>query len=258
MILGESSSGRGKRWGHTCNAVKGGTFLYVFGGYNTDNYRTNQVHLFDAAKQIWTQPMISGTPPPPRDSHSCTTVGDNLIVFGGTDGIKFLNDLYILDTLLWGEAPVPRDGHSATLVSKRPFVFGGCDEIYYNDLYILNTGNNRHVWKRAATIGCPPSVRDSHTCSSWKNKIVVIGGEDKQDYYLSDVHILDTDTFTWKELDTSGKLLTPRAGHVTVSLGRNLYVFGGFTDAQNLYDDLYVLDLDTCVWSKVLTIRVDT
>ncbi|XP_018449158.1 tip elongation aberrant protein 1-like [Raphanus sativus] len=267
--LGESSSssGPGKRWGHTCNAVKGGTFLYVFGGYGSDNRQTNQVHVFDAAKQIWTQPMVSGTPPPPRDSHSCTTVGDNLIVFGGTDGIKSLNDLYILDTSshTWkcqsvrGEGPAPREGHSATLVGKRLFVFGGCgksphvnDEIYYNDLYILNT--ETYVWKRAATIGCPPSARDSHTCSSWKNKILVIGGEDGHDYYLSDVHILDTDTFIWKELDTSGQLLTPRAGHVTVSLGRNLYVFGGFTDAQNLYDDLYVLDLDTCVWSKVLTI----
>ncbi|XP_033132668.1 rab9 effector protein with kelch motifs isoform X2 [Brassica rapa] len=262
-----SSSGPGKRWGHTCNSVKGGNFLYVFGGYGTDNRQTNQVHVFDAAKQIWTQPMISGTPPPPRDSHSCTTVGDNLIVFGGTDGIKSLNDLYILDTSshTWkcqsvrGEAPAPREGHSATLVGKRLFVFGGCgkssdvnDEIYYNDLYVLNT--ETYVWKRAATIGIPPSARDSHTCSSWKNKIVVIGGEDGHDYYLSDVHILDTDTFVWKEVNTSGQLLTPRAGHVTISLGKNLYVFGGFTDAQNLYDDLYVLDLDTCVWSKVLTI----
>lgn len=52
-----------------------------------------------------------------------------------------------------------------------------------------------------------------------------------------------SDTFIWKELNTSGQLLTPRAGHVTVSLGRNLFVFGGFTDAQNLYDDLYVLDV---------------
>lgn len=48
------------------------------------------------------------------------------------------------------------------------------------------------MWKRAVTIGNPPSARDSHTCSSWKNKIVVIGGEDGHDYYLSDVHILDT------------------------------------------------------------------
>lgn len=143
--------------------------------------------IFVAAKQIWTQPMINGTSPPPRDSHSCTTVGDNLFVFGGTDGINPLNDLYILDTcklsscpltfilcdslcmkeviLIWfgfvvvashtwirpsvrGEGPEAREGHSATLVGKRLFVFGGCgkssainDEIYYNDLYILNTGS---------------------------------------------------------------------------------------------------------------------
>jgi hypothetical protein len=157
-----------------------------------------------------------------------------------------------------GEGPEAREGHSATLVGKRLFVFGGCgkssginEEIYYNDVYIFNT--ETFVWKRAVTIGNPPSARDSHSCSSWKNKLVVIGGEDGHDYYLSDVHILDTDTLIWKELNTSGQLLTPRAGHVTVSLGRNFFVFGGFTDAQNLYDDLYVLDVDTCIWSKVLT-----
>lgn len=47
-------------------------------------------------------------------------------------------------------------------------------------------------WKRVVPSGIPPSKRDSHTCSSWKNKIIVIGGEDSCDYYLSDVHILDT------------------------------------------------------------------
>jgi N-acetylneuraminic acid mutarotase len=100
--------------------------------------------------------MINGTPPPPRDSHSCTTVGDNLFVFGGTDGVNPLKDLYILDTSshTWkcpsvrGEGPEAREGHSATLVGKRLFVFGGCgkssginEEIYYNDVYIFNTGN---------------------------------------------------------------------------------------------------------------------
>lgn len=42
--------------------------------------------------------MIKGTPPTPRDSHSCTTVADNLFVFGGTDGMNPLKDLHILDT----------------------------------------------------------------------------------------------------------------------------------------------------------------
>lgn len=47
------------------------------------------------------------------------------------------------------------------------------------------------VWNHASTSGSPPAKRDSHTCSSWKNKIIIIGGEDSYDYYLSDVHILD-------------------------------------------------------------------
>ncbi|OMO62949.1 Kelch repeat type 2 [Corchorus capsularis] len=259
-------TGPGKRWGHTCNSIKGGRFLYVFGGYGKDNCQTNQVHVFDTAKQTWSQPVMKGTPPTPRDSHSCTTVGDNLFVLGGTDGTNPLKDLHILDTAThtWicpsvrGEGPEAREGHSAALVGKRLFIFGGCgkssdnnDEIYYNDLYILNT--ETFVWKRATTSGDPPSARDSHTCSSWKNKIIVIGGEDGHDYYLNDVHILDADTLVWKEVNATGQVLPPRAGHSTVAFGKNLFVFGGFTDAQNLYDDLYMLDVDTGMWTRVIT-----
>ncbi|XVF54447.1 hypothetical protein PTKIN_Ptkin05aG0180800 [Pterospermum kingtungense] len=266
-VGGEAAcAGPGKRWGHTCNSIKGGRFLYVFGGFGKDNCQTNQVHVFDTAKQTWSQPVMKGTPPTPRDSHSCTTIGDDLYVFGGTDGINPLKDLHILKTSThtWicpsvrGEGPEAREGHSAALVGKRLFIFGGCgkssdnkNEIYYSDLYILNT--ETFVWKRAVTSGNPPSARDSHTCSSWKNNIIVIGGEDEHDYYLSDVHILDTDTLAWKELNTSGQILTPRAGHATVAFGKNLFVFGGFTDAQNLYDDLYMLDVDTGIWTRVIT-----
>ncbi|WCJ35825.1 Galactose oxidase/kelch repeat superfamily protein [Euphorbia peplus] len=263
---GGGNGGPGKRWGHTCNSVKGGRFLYVFGGYGQDNCQTNQVHVFDTVMQSWSQPAVQGTLPTPRDSHSCTAIGDKLYVFGGTDGMNPLKDLHVLDTSshTWnsppvrGEGPEAREGHSAALVGKRLFIFGGCgkssstgDEVYYNDLYILNT--ETLVWKQATTSGISPSSRDSHSCSSWKNKIIVIGGEDGHDYYLSDVHILDAETLEWKELNTSGQKLSPRAGHSTVAFGKNLFVFGGFTDAQNLYDDLYMLDIDTGVWTKVIT-----
>ncbi|XP_010258009.1 PREDICTED: host cell factor 1-like isoform X2 [Nelumbo nucifera] len=260
--------GPGKRWGHSCNAVKGGKFLYVFGGYGKDNCQTNDVYVFDTVRQTWSKPMVKGIPPSPRDSHSCTTVGNNLFVFGGTDGRVPLKDLHILDTSsnTWitprvaGEGPEAREGHSAALIGKRLFIFGGCGkswnesnesiEVYYNDLYMLDT--ETFVWRRALTSGTPPSARDSHTCSSWMNKIIVVGGEDASDYYLSDVHILDTDTLVWRELVTSGQLLPPRAGHSTVALGRNLFVFGGFTDARNLYDDLHMLNVETGFWTKVM------
>lgn len=57
---------------------------------------------------------------------------------------------------------------------------------------------------------------------------------------------ISLDTLVWRELNTSGQLLTPRAGHSTVAFGKKLFVFGGFTDAQNLYNDLYMLDIGMC------------
>ncbi|KAL8056978.1 hypothetical protein ABFX02_04G153600 [Erythranthe guttata] len=259
----EVSGGPGVRWGHTCNAIRGGKLLYVFGGYGKDQCQTNQLHIFDTVNMLWSEPSVKGTPPTPRDSHSCTTVGDNLFVFGGTDGRKPLNDLHILDTSsnTWilpsvrGDGPEPREGHSAALIGKRLFIFGGCgksdnSEIYYDDLYILNT--ETFSWKRVVPSGTPPSKRDSHTCSSWKNKIIVIGGEDSCDYYLSDVYILDADTLVWCKLNTTGQLMPPRGGHTTIAFGNKLFVFGGFSDEQSLYDDVYMLDIETGAWTKIL------
>ncbi|KAH6758457.1 Galactose oxidase/kelch repeat superfamily protein [Perilla frutescens var. frutescens] len=257
--------GPGVRWGHTCNAIGGGQLLYVFGGYGKDQCQTNQVHVFNPDNMLWSDPVLKGTPPIPRDSHSCTTVGDSLFVFGGTDGRRPLNDLHILQTSTntWvlpsvrGDGPEPREGHNAALIGKRLFIFGGCgksesSEIYYDDLYILNT--ETFLWKRVFPSGTPPSKRVSHTCSSWKNKIIVIGGEDSFNYYLSDVHILDADTLVWCKLNTTGQLLPPRGGHTTISLGKNLFVFGGFSDEQNLYNDVYMLDIETGAWIKVSAI----
>ncbi|XP_042377053.1 RING finger protein B-like isoform X3 [Zingiber officinale] len=205
--------GPGVRWGHSCNAVQGGRFLYVFGGYGRDRCQTNDVHVFDTVKQSWSKPTLKGIPPSPRDSHSCTTVGDKLFVFGGTDGKNPLKDTHILDTSsntwilpnLYGEGPEAREGHSAVFVGKRLFIFGGCGK-----------------------------------------------SETNEEKYYNDTYILDIDTLVWQPMKTSGKIFPPRAGHTTVPLGNDLFVFGGFSDAKNLYDDLYVLNLEKQTWSKVV------
>ncbi|KAJ6815466.1 tip elongation aberrant protein 1-like isoform X3 [Iris pallida] len=208
--------GPGRRWGHTCNAVRGGRFLYVFGGYR-DNRQINDLHVFDNVKQTWSKPMMKGNSPSPRDSHSCTTVGNRLFVFGGTDGSNPLKDLHILDTstnqwivpAISGEGPPAREGHSAALVDKRIFIFGGCGK----------------------SIGNPEEV------------------------YYNDLYILDTETLAWKQINTSGQMIAPRAGHATVAVGSNLFVFGGFTDARNLYDDLHVLSVDSGTWSRMISVN---
>lgn len=63
-------SGPGKRWGHTCNSIKGGRFLYVFGGYGRNNCQTNQVHVYDTGgsskfwpHHCWISLTLSSFPP---------------------------------------------------------------------------------------------------------------------------------------------------------------------------------------------------
>ncbi|KAH7297117.1 hypothetical protein KP509_26G054400 [Ceratopteris richardii] len=241
----------------------------MFAGYGNENRQTNDVYVFDTVKQTWSKPVIKGTTPPPRDSHSCTTVGASLFVFGGTNGSTPLRDLYILDTTtnVWskpqteGEGPAPREGHSAALIGRILFIFGGCGksvddshEIYFNDLYMLDTV--KLCWTKASTKGTPPSPRDSHTCSAWNNHLVVVGGEDATDLYLSDVHLLDTDVMEWREVHATGDTLLPRAGHATVAIGRHLFVLGGFTDDRKLYSDLNLLNLESGVWSNIIAANV--
>lgn len=56
---------------------------------------------------------------------------------------------------------------------------------------------------------------------------------------------LTIDSFVWEKLNTSGQLLPPRAGHTSVVLGKNLFVFGGFWDEENVFDDVHMLDVGT-------------
>lgn len=65
-------------------------------------------------------------------------------------------------------------------------------------------------------------------------------------YIRSWILISLIDTLVWCKLNTAGQLLPPRAGHTTVALGKHLFVFGGFSDEQNLYDDVYMLDVGMC------------
>ena len=79
----------------------------------------------------------AGTPPGARESHTLTTVGSRVFVFGGFDGSRVLNDLYAFDlqTGMWsqhvhtGVSPPARAGHSATAfgVPANILVFGGAN-----------------------------------------------------------------------------------------------------------------------------------
>ncbi|EFJ05499.1 hypothetical protein SELMODRAFT_431517 [Selaginella moellendorffii] len=154
----------------------------------------------------WSKPVMKGTHPSPRDSHSSMAVGSKLYVFGGTDGTSPLNHTLCFGYCYqhFGDVPAPREGHSTSLIGDNLFMFGGSgkssdpsEEEYYNDLLVLNT--NTFVWKKISTTGASPISRDSHTCSSYKNCFVVMGDADGG----------NPETMAWWERLVFGRLRIP-------------------------------------------------
>ncbi|KAM7470048.1 hypothetical protein LguiA_008231 [Lonicera macranthoides] len=185
----------------------------------------------------WHNLMTTGHGPGPRDSHSAMLVGPKMIVFGGTNGSKKVNDLHILDlrSREWarpnckGVPPSPRESHTATLVGEDKLViFGGSGEgvsNYLNDLHVLDL--KTMWWISPEVKGDVPVPRDSHSAVAIANKLFVYGG-DCGDRYQGNVDMLDMDTMTWSRI----------------------YVIGGVGNKQ-YYNDVWILDTSVCSWTRL-------
>lgn len=160
----------------------------------------------------WNILETSGSGPGPRDSHSVVLVGSKMIVFGGTNGCKKVNDLHILDLLSreWshpkcrGNPPCARESHTANVIrDEQMVVFGGSGEgeaNYLSDLHILDLKNME--WTSPEVRGHVPAPRDSHSSVVVDDMLFVCGG-DSGDRYQSDVCVLDLTRSIWSMVWTS-------------------------------------------------------
>jgi hypothetical protein len=92
------------------------------------------------------------------------------------------------------------------------------------------------------------------------DKLIVFGGENEHRDYLSDVVILDLNTFTWTLPEIHGSIPRGRARHAAVIHEDKLFIVGGVTGEKNIIlDDLTYLDLQTWTWSRTwsFTARFD-
>ncbi|RCK60624.1 Kelch repeat-containing protein 2 [Candida viswanathii] len=129
--------------------------IYVFGGVYNNEKVSNDLWVFDATDDKWTQVNTVGDIPLPVNEHSSCVVDDKLYIYGGNDfsGIIY-SSLYVLDlqTLEWTKlrqsaeenGPGPRCGHSMTLIPKlNKIVIMGGDK---ND-YIDSDPNNFETYE---------------------------------------------------------------------------------------------------------------
>ena len=156
--------------------------------------------------------------PPPRANNSSSIIQDNLYIFGGWDGSKRLNDLFVfnLKQFIWsqisvvGESPAPRAGMELCNVNDKLFLFGGSGPhaFCFNDLYTFDPVSSS--WEHCNNFRDPennpnPKARAGHSMTLVDCKLYIIGGSYGQDY-LKDVYILDTDPYPdFSQIDNEAK-----------------------------------------------------
>jgi hypothetical protein len=193
--------------------------LLVFGGEraNVDLVETlADAMVLDAELMLLYEPAVSGRAPTARTGHSCSTIGNDVVVmFGGSRGRKWQANLAVLDTNRWhwrnppavsGNPPAPRSYHTATTVGGSSMVvFGGNNATdTFNDVVVLRTeGTEGWVWNRPVIVGIPPKPRTGHIAVLLEDgySILIQGGWDPDHkdgvIYYSDCFVLNTQLWEW-------------------------------------------------------------
>ena len=222
-------------------------------------------------------------PPPARALGSAVlqhTVGTTaalgryMWLFGGlTSTLGALNDLWRLDlqTKVWvsqapfGTAPQARSGASMVINSRSAYLFGGAStgNSVLSDLFMLHLGGGATTTPTWETItsnvtGTPPSARTEHSASTCDllniggapKGMLLFGGVDGTGTALADLHSLQLDTLTWRQVSPTGTLPQARKGHKSVLLLNSLLaIYGGSNPQVPVhYSDVHILDIARNVW----------
>merc|ERR1719343_1159571 len=146
-----------------------------------------------------------GEQPPPRANHASTVDDFRLYIFGGWDGTKRLNDLYVLDTreMAWsllrptGCAPQARAGMTLSVVRDYLYLFGGSGHTTrcFNDVHVYDP--LERAWFLCVKIAnepIAPERRAGHVAVVIDRRLFISGGACGAQYYgKGKWFILDTD-----------------------------------------------------------------
>jgi hypothetical protein len=213
----------------------GGETLDVLGkGKNKSKVITSDtLRVLDTEIMLWYPPAVSGDIPTGRSGHTATFFPETneLVLFGGVRGSKWLNAVSVLDINRWhwsspkidGMPPKPRSYHTATAVGNNKIVvFGG-----NNKTSCFNTVHVLEATLSSANDGDNSSADAAPTCT-WK----------------------------WSNPTVKGKAPFPRTGHTATLLedGKTICVYGGWDpnddDEDNIFKGSYLLDTKEWTWAE--------
>ncbi|KAF0888874.1 hypothetical protein E2562_019383 [Oryza meyeriana var. granulata] len=217
----------------------------------------------------WAVLSTEGSRPSPRFAHAAAIVGSKMVVFGGDSGHQLLDDTKILnlEKLAWDcvapkvhPSPNRRSlklpackGHCLVPWGNSVILVGGKTEPASDRLSVWIFNMETEVWSLVEAKGDIPAARSGHTVTRAGATLILFGGEDTKGKKRHDLHMFDLKSSTWLPLNYKGSGPSPRSNHVAALYeDRILLIFGGHSKSKTL-NDLFSLDFETMVWSRVKT-----
>ena len=140
-------------------------------------------------------------------AHSACQLGSEIICFGGGDGVRPGNMVYVLETesFVWDEPALQGMAHS-----------------------------HRYGHAAAVEVRISKYLRESifaMSVFSWFHfqgiHLYVFGGYEVSNGYSNQLSVLDTSTMSWNIPFVNGMPPRPRACHTMSTVGRKIILFGG-------------------------------
>ncbi|XP_020101963.1 acyl-CoA-binding domain-containing protein 4 isoform X3 [Ananas comosus] len=217
----------------------------------------------------WSVLSTDGDEPTPRFNHAAAVIGSKMVVVGGESGHRLLDDTMILslDKLTWVAASpkvylspsglshkIPScKGHCLVPWGKMVILIGGKTEPASDRVAVWSFDIETECWSQLEAKGDIPVARSGHTVIRAGPVLILFGGEDAKGKKLNDLHMFDLKSLTWLPLHYKGAGPSPRSNHVAALYhDKSLFIFGGQSKSKIL-NDLYSLNFETMVWSRVKT-----
>lgn len=216
----------------------------------------------------WMPLSVSGQLPKPRYKHGAVVIQQKMYVFGGNHNGHYLGDIQVLDfkTLSWSKLEAKSQAEPSESAGAVPFsACAGHSVIQWGNKILCLAGHTREpaeslsvkefdpqtcTWSTLRTYGRSPSSRGGQSVTLVGDTLVVFGGEGHGRSLLNDLHILDLETMTWDEFETTGTPPSPRSEHAAACFAeRYLLIFGGGSHST-CFSDLHLLDTQTMEWSR--------
>ncbi|XP_010420635.1 PREDICTED: acyl-CoA-binding domain-containing protein 4-like isoform X2 [Camelina sativa] len=215
----------------------------------------------------WMVLPVGGDKPAPRFNHAAAAIGNKMIVVGGESGNGLLDDVQVLnfDSFTWSTVSskvylspsslplmIPAwKGHCLVSWGKKVLLVGGKTVPCSDRVSVWAFDTDSECWSLMDAKGDLPVSRNGHTVVRASSVLILFGGEDSKKRKLNDLHMFDLKSSTWLPLNCTGTRPCARSHHVaTLFDDKILFVFGGSGKNKTL-NDLYSLDFETMVWSRI-------